>query len=82
MEEEPREAPRQPLLAPPVLEAEPAHDPEITSVEAHDPAPLVQPPAIARERPAQWECLDVPQRRHAILGSHTSIIARAIGAIA
>jgi hypothetical protein len=50
VEEQPGEPSWRPLLAPPVPETQRADDPQITGVGAHDPTPLVQPSAVARER--------------------------------
>jgi hypothetical protein len=70
VEEQPRESPRKPLLVPAVLETERADDPQITIVEAHDPPTLMETPAVAGERPAQRERLNIPQRGHPILIGH------------
>ncbi len=47
-------------------------------MKAHDPAPLMQTTAVAGECSTQRKCLDISERRHAILSGHTRIILRSI----
>jgi hypothetical protein len=58
------------LLAPAILEAQRADNPQIAGVKAHDPMTLVQASTVTRECPSQWERRYQPQRRHPVLIGH------------